>query len=235
MKTKIKFKTNFSDYTERKNSDSRKWSVQGMHEMATYVDDESIPLWVADMDYKVLPLITEKLKERVEHSVFGYNLPSNMYYDSIKYWNKSRNSWEIEREWILSIPGIVVGLNFAINAFTKIGDGVIVQNPVYPPFKTSISNNNRTIVDNTLIDKNGEYIIDFKDLEEKMSNPKNKLMIICNPHNPIGKVWRKEDLEKIGEMCLKNNVVLVSDEIHSDLILFGNKFTTIGVLDEKIV
>ncbi len=235
MKKVSKAIINFDDYVERKNTDSRKWSMAGMHEMATYVDDNSIPLWVADMDYKVPTIIIEKLKKRVEHGVFGYSIPSEEYYNSIKYWNKIRNNWEIEKEWIVSTPGVVVGLNFAIKAFTAIGDGIIIQNPVYPPFKSSILNNNRVIVDNSLIDKNGLYFIDFEDLEKKASNPKNKLMIICNPHNPIGKVWTKEDLEKIGEICFRNNVILISDEIHSDLILFGNKFTTIGILNENII
>lgn len=226
---------NFEKYVERRGTDSKKWDIKGMHEMAEYADEESIPLWVADMDFKAPEILVRNLNRRIEHGVFGYNTPSDKYYENIKFWNKVTKNFDIEREWIVTLTGVVPALNFAIRAYTEVGDGVIIQGPVYPPFRTSIINNSREVIDNALVYKNNRYEIDFKDLELKAKNPKNKLMIICSPHNPVGRVWTKNELEKIIKICLENDIVLVSDEIHSDLILFGNKFTSIGNFGEEIL
>lgn len=224
----------FEKYVERKGSDSRKWSLKGMYEMASYVDEDSIPLWVADMDFKAPDFVQEALKKRVEHGVFGYNITDEKYYDSIEYWLKSRNNWSIEKSWIVPTSGVVPALCYAIKAFTKFGDGVIVQNPVYPPFRGSIELNGRKVINNALKLIENKYEMDFDDLENKLKDSKNKMLILCNPHNPVGRVWTRDELEKVVALCLKYKKIIVSDEIHSDLILFKNKFTSIGTLDENI-
>ncbi|MGX6592031.1 MalY/PatB family protein [Cetobacterium ceti] len=228
-------KNYFDEYVERRGTDSRKWSKVGMEEMAEYIDDESIPLWVADMDFKAPKIVIEKLKERALEGVFGYNIPDASYYESIRYWNEKRKGFFVEPNWVISTTGVVPALNFAIKAYTEKGDGVIIQSPVYPPFKNSIINNGREVLDSRLIFDGETYHMNFEDLEEKAKNPKTKLMIMCSPHNPVGRVWTKEELEKVADICVKNKVILVADEIHSDLILFNNKFTTIGNISEEIL
>ena len=224
----------FNNYVERRGSDSRKWCLNGMLEMASYVDENSIPMWVADMDFKAPEFVEKALLERVNHGVFGYNTVGDDYYDSIVFWLKNKNNWDINRSWIVPTSGVVPALCYAIQAFTEAGDGVIVQNPVYPPFKGSVELNNRKVVNNSLKLILDRYEIDFKDLEEKLKDPKNKMLILCNPHNPVGRVWNEKELNNIIELCLKYKKIVISDEIHSDLILFNNKFTSMGILDNRI-
>ncbi|MEG1338846.1 MalY/PatB family protein [Cetobacterium sp.] len=225
----------FENYIERRGTDSSKWNLEAMASMSGYADEESIPLWVADMDFKAPEIVIKKLKERIEHGVFGYNMPTTKYYESLNYWYSKRYKWNLEKDWIVTTPGVVPALHYIVQAFSKEGDGVIIQTPVYYPFKKSIENNKREVVENRLIERDREYFIDFEDLEEKTKNPKNKIMILSSPHNPVGRIWKKEELEKIGEICLRNNVLLISDEIHSDLILFNNKFISFGNLSESFL
>ena len=228
-------KTNFNEKVERRGTDSIKWNVNGMLGMAEYADEESIPMWVADMDFKVPNFLIEKMEERTKEGVYGYNIPSENYYKGILYWQKNRNNWDIKKDWIVTNTGVVSAICYSIKAFTEEGDGVVIQNPVYPPFKRAIEVNNRKIVNNKLKFDGKKYTIDFKDLEEKLKDPKNKMMILCNPHNPVGRVWKKEELEKIVELCLKYSITIISDEIHSDLALFNNAFTSLGTVNEKIL
>ncbi|MEG3014632.1 MAG: hypothetical protein RR795_09335, partial [Cetobacterium sp.] len=160
-------KSNFDEYVERRGTDSRKWDLTGMLEMAQYVDEESIPMWVADMDFKVPEFVVEKLEKRVKEQVFGYNIVGESYYESVKYWLKKKNNWSIKQEWIVPTSGVVPALCFSVRAFTEEGDGVIVQNPVYPPFRSSIELNNRIVVNSPLKLLNGRYEMDFIDLEKK--------------------------------------------------------------------
>ena len=224
----------FNNYVERRGSDSRKWCLKGMLEMASYVDENSIPMWVADMDFKAPEFVEKALLERVNHGVFGYNTIGDDYYNSVIFWLKNKNNWDINKSWIVPTSGVVPALCYAIQAFTQAGDGVIVQNPVYPPFKGSVELNNRKVVNNSLKLILDRYEIDFKDLEEKLKDPKNKMLILCNPHNPVGRVWNEKELNNIIELCLKYKKIVISDEIHSDLILFNNKFTSIGILNNRI-
>ncbi len=224
----------FSNYVERKGTDSKKWDLNGMLEMASYADDESIPMWVADMDFKAPEFVQDALLKRVEHGVFGYNTADKKYYEGIKFWLKNRNDWDIEESWIVPTSGVVPALCYAIKAFTEHGDGVVVQNPVYPPFRNSVEINGREVVSNPLKLAGDRYEMDFDDLEKKLANPKNKMLILCSPHNPIGRVWTKNELEKVVSLCLKYKKIIVSDEIHSDLILFKNKFVSVGTLDREI-
>ncbi|MGL4308609.1 MAG: MalY/PatB family protein [Cetobacterium sp.] len=228
-------KSYIAEYVERRGTDSRKWSKIGMQEMADYIDDESLPLWVADMDFKAPKIVIDKLKERVVHGVFGYNIPEENYYESIRYWNEKRKGFEVESKWVVATTGVVPALNFAIKAYSEKGDGIIIQSPVYPPFRYSIMNNERKVIDNKLLLNNGKYEIDFEDLEKKAQDPKTKMLIMCTPHNPVGRVWSEEELRKVIDICLRNNLILVADEIHSDLILFGNKFYSIGNMGDEIL
>lgn len=226
---------NFNEKVNRKGTDSRKWNIEGMLEMAEYADKDSIPMWVADMDFKAPDFIIDKLKKRTEEGVYGYNIPSKNYYDSIKYWQKKRNNWDIDTDWIVCNSGVVSAICYSIKAFTTENQGIIIQNPVYPPFKGAIEINKRKIINNKLKFNGEEYSIDFNDLEEKLKDPNNKMMILCNPHNPIGKVWKKEELEKIVKLCIENEVYLLSDEIHSDLALFNNRFISTGTVNKEIL
>ncbi|MGL4254033.1 MAG: MalY/PatB family protein [Fusobacteriaceae bacterium] len=224
---------NFDEPIDRRGTYSRKWSLEGMYEMADYADEKSIPMWVADMDFKAPNIVTEKLLERVKHGVFGYSMDDSNYFQAINYWNSKRRGFQLEKDWLLTLNGVVTALNLAVRSLTLPGEGIIIQTPVYPQFRHCILNNGRTLVDNRLLDIDGTYHINFPELEELAKNPKNTLMIICNPHNPVGRVWTEEELKKISDICANNGVTLISDEIHSDLILFQNRFTSLGTLGEK--
>jgi len=220
---------NFDILVNRKNTDCIKWD--GLKEI--YGKDDILPLWIADMDFESSPEIIDALINRSEHGVFGYPLISAKIFEPFIEWNKRRNGLNIDQEWILTCPGLVTGFTLGILAFTKEGDGVMIQTPVYPPFHSSVKNNNRILIENQLIEKEGYYTIDFEDFERKIRENNVKLFILCNPHNPVGRVWTLEELERMAEICLKYDVKIFSDEIHSDLILKGYKFKSILSLDEK--
>ena len=224
----------FEEEIIRKGTDSKKWDLDGMYTMADFVDKESIPMWIADMDFKVPDFLIEKLEKRIKEGVFGYNIAKPEYFESVKYWMKKKHNWEVETNWIVPTAGVVSALCYAIKGFTKKGDGIIVQTPVYPPFMEKIITNKRKLVENKLKLVDGRYEIDFKDLEKKCKKSKNKMLILCSPHNPVGRVWSEEELDKLVKICSKNNVIIVSDEIHSDLILFENKFISLGKYENKL-
>ncbi|MGL5956463.1 MAG: MalY/PatB family protein [Brevinema sp.] len=223
------------DFLDRKNTDCAKWHIEGMKNMASYVDDESLPLWVADMDFQTVPCVLEILKKRIDHGCFGYSIPNETYYTAIQSWYHKHYQWDIQKEWIITTPGIVPSIAYLIQSFTKEGEGVIIQEPVYYPFRASIEKNNRKVLNNNLLEHHGMYAIDFDDLLKKASDPNTKLMILCSPHNPIGRLWTKEELQKVAEICYTNNVILCADEIHSDLILFDNTFISCGSLEDKLL
>jgi len=220
---------NFDALIDRRNTDCIKWD--GLKE--AYGRDDILPLWIADMDFVSSPKIIEAMIGRANHGVFGYPLASAKIFEPFIEWNKRRNNLNIDQEWILTCPGVVTAFTLGIHAYTKEGDKVMIQTPVYPPFHSSVKNNNRIMIENELIEKEGYYTIDFEDFEKKIRENNIKLFILCNPHNPVGRVWRKEELEKMAEICLKYDVKIFSDEIHSDLILKGYKFNSILSLDEK--
>ena len=219
----------FDILVNRKNTDCAKWD--GLKDI--YGRDDILPLWVADMDFKSSPKIIEAIIERAKHGVFGYPFSSTKIFQSFMDWNIKRNHLDISEKWILTCPGVVTAFCFGILAFTKEGDGVMIQTPVYPPFHSGVKDNNRVLIQNELVEKDGYYTIDFEDFEKKITDNNVKLFILCNPHNPVGRVWSKEELGKMAEICLKHDVKIFSDEIHSDLIFRGNKFTSILSLDEK--
>ncbi len=175
-----------------------------------------LPMWVADMDLASPSCVQEALIERAKHPVYGYTLYSDRYYDVIISWMKREFDWEIERDWIVPCHGVVSSINFAIEALTQAGDGVIVQTPVYPPFFNSVHQHKRVLLDNKLIYKNGKYSINFDDFEEKAKDA--KLFLLCSPHNPVGRVWDRDELDRLVSICQRYGVKIVSDEIHSDIV-----------------
>lgn len=183
--------------------------------------DDVLPLWVADMDFRTPGFIVDAIKKRADHEIYGYSFKPESYYNSIIGWMKHRHNWEIKKEWISSSPGVVAGLTLAIETFSKPGDEVIVQPPVYFPFFDSVKGTRRNLVENPLKPENGRYTFDFDDLKSKISE-KTRLLLLCNPQNPGGMVWTKNELEELSAICLENNVTVISDEIHSDLVYGGH-------------
>ncbi len=184
-----------------------------------------LPLWVADMDVASPPCVQERLLERARHPIYGYTTYPDAYYEAIAGWVQRRYGWQIEREWIVPCYGVVPSLNFAMTAYTQEGDGVIVQTPIYPPFVSSVKHKNRKVLENTLRYEEGRYEIDFADFEAKAKEA--KLFLLCSPHNPTSRAWSKEELERLIELCLAYDVLIVSDEIHADIV-YDRLHHTIG-------
>jgi cystathionine beta-lyase len=197
----------FDEPVERRGTDSLKWSVTG----------DELPMWVADMDFRAPSAVTEALMERVRHGVFGYSvIPERWYAAYISWWNR-RHDFMIDRRWLVFSTGVVPSISSIVRRLTSVGENVVVQTPVYNIFFNSIVNNGRHVLENPLVYRNGEYSIDFEDLERKLSNSETTLMILCNPHNPVGKIWSRDELSEIGRLCARYHVTVVSDEIHCDL------------------
>lgn len=194
---------------------------------------DTISLWVADMDFPTAPCILKALKKQVRHGIFGYSRPDKRYYDAVKKWFRRHHSFEIKNEWIVNTPGVVFAIAAAIKAFTNEGDGVLIQKPVYYPFFNTIKALNRRVVNNPLVLRKGHYEIDFDDFEKKIIDEKVKLFIFCSPHNPGGRVWTLSELTKISEICLRHNILVVSDEIHSDITFGSNVHTVYANLSER--
>ena len=202
---------NFSA-VDRSGTYAVKWEERG----SKFGTEELIPLWVADMDLASPPCVQEALEKRAAHPVYGYTIYPDRYYESIISWMHKRFAWRIEREWIIPAYGVVPSINFSIEALTNVGDGVIVQTPIYPPFIASVHKHRRLFLENRLLYEAGEYRIDFEDFEAKAKEA--KLFLLCSPHNPVGKVWDREVLERLIALCEKYDVKIVSDEIHADLV-----------------
>lgn len=220
---------NFDTLIDRKNTDCVKWDAL----QEVYGRSDVLPLWIADMDFKSSPKIIEALINRAEHGVFGYPIAPKKIFRPFIEWNRTRNGLEIDEDWIMTCPGVAVAFSIGVQAYTKEGDGVMIQTPVYPPFHSAVKNNNRIMVENELIENDGYYTINFEDFERKIVDKNVKLFILCNPHNPVGRVWDKDELEKMADICLKHNVKIFSDEIHSDLIFKERRFISVLSLDEK--
>ena len=203
-------KYSFDEIIPRRNSNSVKWD--------TATNEHVLPLWVADMDFRTAPSIIKALEKRVRHGIFGYTKVPQAYFDAVTGWFERRHNFTFYREWTLYTTGVVPALSAIIRALTAPGDKVIVQTPVYNCFFSSIRNNGCELAANQLIYKDGVYSVDFDDFEKKAADPKTKLLLLCNPHNPVGRVWTHEELTRIGTICLDNDVIVVSDEIHCDLV-----------------
>lgn len=197
--------------------------------------NDVLPLWVADMDFAAAPAIQKALKQRMEHPIYGYTVRPTAFFEAIQSWNKRRHNWEIAQEWIEFTPGVVPSLGLAVQAFTQAGEGVIVQPPVYPPFFGVVRDFDRKVVENPLkANADNYYEIDFAHFEEVCAQPENKLFLLCHPHNPVGRVWTPEELQRMGEICVRHGVVIISDEIHCDLTLFGHVHRPLATLSPEI-
>lgn len=218
----------FSRPTERRGTDSYKWD--------SAPEADIIPLWVADMDFETFPCITEALQRRVAHGIFGYTRVPEAYYEAVCRWFKKRHGWHINREDIIYTSGVVPAVSAVIKALTLPGDQVIVQGPVYNCFFSSIRNNGCEMVSNSLIYNKEElrYEIDFDDLERKLAHERARLMLLCNPHNPGGRVWTRDELTRVAELCRKYGVRVVSDEIHCELTLYDNEYVPFGSLPDEL-
>ena len=196
--------------------------------------EDVLPLWVADMDFQTAPPILERLEEVVHHGIFGYSESKEDYFRAVAGWYQKHFDWEVKRTWLLKTPGVVFAIAMAIRAFTEEGDAVLLQQPVYYPFSETILDSHRKLVNNPLKLENGHYEIDFDDFERKIAENQVKLFLLCSPHNPVGRVWKEWELRKLGEICLKYGVLVVSDEIHSDFTYGDNKHRVFASLSPEI-
>lgn len=206
----------FDNVVDRHNTNCVKW---GFNEKS-FGDRDVIPMWIADMDFKVPKEVIEDIKARAEHGIFGYTAATDDYYNAIIEWMNKNHNFNIKPEWISSAPTIVSALYWIVQTYTEVGDKIIIQTPVYHRFRGAIEDNKRFVLENPLKEKDGKYYMDFEHLE-KIIDPSVKMLILCNPHNPVGRVWTKEELTRLGEICCKNNILVVSDEIHCDLVFKG--------------
>ena len=212
---------------DRKNTNSLKWDALDVR----YGDQDLISMWVADMEIKSPKEIIEALKNRCEHGVFGYSYASDEYYSALISWLKENHNFNIEKDWIRFSQGVVTAIYCFINIFTKINDSVLILTPVYYPFHNAVKDNNRKLITSDLINNNGYFTINYEDVEKKIIENDVKLFIQCSPHNPAGRVWKEDELRKMLEICKKYNVLVVSDEIHQDLVLKGNKHIPAATVD----
>ena len=194
-------------------------------------DPELLPAWIADMDFESLPAVRQAIRDYADQLVYGYTYPSEELYQAVQNWEKSEHGYVFEKEAIVFMEGVVPSISTAIQAFTKEGEAVLINTPVYPPFARSVRLNQRKLVTNSLVEVDGLFQIDFEQLEKDFEEHQVKLYILCNPHNPGGRVWEREVLEKIGRLCQKHGVLLVSDEIHQDLVLFGHQHVSFNTVD----
>jgi len=222
-------KYNFDEIVSREGTNCIKYDAR--HRF--FGSEDVLPLWVADMDFRTPDFIVDALKKRAEHEIYGYTFRPESYYNSIIGWMKRRHNWDIKKEWISFSPGVVAGLTFALEAFSKPGDGVVVQPPVYFPFFDCVKGTKRKMIENPLKIENGRYTFDFEDLKAKIDK-KTKLLLLCNPQNPGGTVFTKEELTELATICLENKIMIISDEIHSDLIFEGHKHVPLASLSAEI-
>ena len=221
----------FTSYIDRSADGSDKWEM--MYRQDPSVGPDVLPMSIADMEFLNAPEIREGLKEFIDTTIQGYTGPTQAYFDAVLGWQERRHGYRGKKEWIVTTSGVVPALCQLVKVLTEPGDGVIIQRPVYPPFTMAAEAGGRTLVDNALIEKEDTYEIDFADLEEKASDPRNKVLIFCNPHNPIGKVWSRKDLEKVAEICVRHGVFIIDDEIHNDLIMPGYTHTPLPTVSPE--
>ena len=221
-------KYNFDQVIDRRGTNALKTDVL----KERYGSEDLIPLWVADMDFLSPPAVTEAIIERAKHGLFGYTCPSQEYYNSIINWVKRSHDWTLDQQWITFIPGIVKGIAFVIDCFSTKEDRVIIQPPVYHPFRIIPGLHQRKVVDNPLVLEAGQYKMDLSDLKKRIDTS-SKILILCNPHNPGGRVWTKEELADLAEICYDNGILVISDEIHSDMAFENNKHVPFASVSEK--
>lgn len=213
----------FDELVNRRNTHSLKWDVK----------EHELPMWVADMDFQTAPEIQEAIRERAAHGVFGYSIVPEEWYQAYMGWWERRHHFSVEKEWLVFCTGVVPAISSMVRKLTTAGENVLVQTPVYNMFFNSIVNNGRNIAENPLRYDRNTYQMDFEDLERKLSDPQTTLMILCNPHNPVGRIWSREELEQVGELCRKYHVTVISDEIHCDLTSPGQEYIPFASVSEN--
>lgn len=224
----------FDCMVDRKSTNDLKWHSKAVEAyLKVPVPEDMIPMWLADMDFASPPGVVAAMKARCDKQIFGYCAPAEQSIEAVCRWQKRRNDWDLCPSWIGVLPSVVAGINTAIRSFTREGDGVIIQQPVYDPFFTIVKRCGRNVVNNGLIQTEDGFEMDFDLLDRQASEPNNKLMILCSPHNPVGRVWTKEELVRVTDICIRNKVLVVVDEIHSDMILYGNRFHSLLSLNQE--
>ena len=221
-------KFNFDRIIDRTNNFSAKWSEMNKN----FGTNNLLPMWVADMDFLTAPCVMEALKDRLEQGIFGYTTRPSSYNESIVNWLDNRFSWKINQEWLMFSPAVITSISLLIQNLTQKNDKIMIQEPVYSPFHNIVESNERNLVISPLVKlDDGSYVMDYEDIEAKIKDV--KVFILCNPHNPVGRVWTREELTRLGEICLKHNVLVISDEIHSDIILKNHKHTPFASISKE--
>lgn len=226
--------TDFDQAVNRRDSLAMKWNQAEL--IRHFGSDDLLPLWVADMEFMAPPAVCEQLAERARNGVFGYESKPDSLYDAITNWHLTRHGWSVDRSELCFSRGIMNAVSALINLHTDEGDGIIIQPPVFMEFRSAIRNNNRKVIRNSLLWQDGRYQMDLDDLEEKTRDPHTKMLILCNPHNPVGRVWTRDELEQVGEICRANHVLVIADEIHGDFVFDGHTyipFATVSTEDAQ--
>jgi cysteine-S-conjugate beta-lyase len=219
---------NFETLIDRSNNFSAKWSEMDKK----YGSNDLLPMWVADMDFKAAPCIIDAIRDRLEQGIYGYTTRVDSYNESIVNWAARRYNWDIKSDWLIFSPGVIPSISLIIQEMTEKNDKIMIQEPVYSPFNSVVKDNGRELVISPLKKlEDGNYVMDYEDIESKIKDV--KMFILCNPHNPVGRVWTKEELQKLGDICLKNNVKVISDEIHSDMIFKGHKHIPFASISDE--
>jgi len=220
---------NFDEIVDRRGTNSVKHDLL----KTIFGTEDVIPMWVADMDFKTPDFIIKKIRERAEHEILGYTFRGDSFFNSVINWMKYKHQWDVKKEWISFSPGVVPALTMAVEAFTKPGDKIIVQSPVYFPFYSTIQNTGRQLINNQLKLENGKYYIDFEQLKKQIDT-RTKMLLLCSPHNPVGRVWTQEELQQLAQICIEKEILIVADEIHSDIIFNGFKHTPLASISDEI-
>ena len=233
MESHMKNHWNFDEIIDRSGTRSMKWEPEVLASKFGPGREHLLPLWVADMDFHCPPAVSRAMKHRIDHGIYGYTIRNRDYEQALIRWYGRRHNWPIETAWIVNTPGIVPAVNYLIQRFTAPGDRVLIQPPVYYPFASSILTNGRRIAENPLVIRKGRYEMDFEDLAAKAADPRVKLAILCSPHNPVGRVWTREELTRFGNICMDNDVLVFSDEIHCDLTMPGYRHTSFQSISDR--
>lgn len=220
---------NFDEIIPREKTNSVKYDLRSK----LYGSEDLIPMWVADMDFKTPPFIVDAIKKRAEHEIYGYTFRNDSFFESVIHWMNCIHHWKVQKDWITFSPGVVPALALSVLAYTKPGDKIIAQPPVYFPFFSSVKNNGRQLVNNQLKYDKGSYHFDFENLKKNIDS-RTKMILICNPHNPVGRVWSKEELTELAQICLENDILMISDEIHSDLVFKPNNHVPLASISKEI-
>ncbi len=224
--------TDFDKIIDRQVYPTQKWNPADLDQH--FGNNDILPFWIADMDFAVPPAVLESLLTRTEHGIFGYEYKRGSYFAAFVSWYQNRHNWALDLAHLEACPGVLSAIAILINQHSQEGDGVIIQPPVFFEFRMVIRSNNRRIVKNPLKVIEGKYQMDFDDLVEKAADPRNKVMILCNPHNPVGRVWTREELGRVGEICREHNVLLISDEIHGDIVYQPHRYTPFSSISDEL-